>query len=266
MRPLLVLLLSSSSLGWSFQQVVVSRWKTARLFAEREAMMGLGCFWEPSEKLEKVPGVIRARVGYAGGQDSPTYGSVKKGDGNVETVKVVYDDDILTYEALLTAAMKCAKPMASVRQYSPVIFCKSDDEVRRAEAWREGQGASDFSVERATNFWIAEQYHQNYWAKCVFFVIIRRTFYQVAAALRPSDGLRRAPVLARHGQLASHDSHRPRLDHQPYRPIRHRREVHRSKGSSRRRSQKSLIILLSIISSNDSFFYKKIKGAYYFSM
>ena len=58
---------------------------------QRVATLGLGCFWEPSEKLLKLDGVVDTRCGYAGAtfpDARPDYNSVCGGDGNVECVPV----------------------------------------------------------------------------------------------------------------------------------------------------------------------------------
>jgi peptide methionine sulfoxide reductase MsrA len=59
--------------------------------ALRTSTLGLGCFWEPSEKLLKLDGVVDTRCGYAGAafpDAKPDYNSVCGGDGNVECVPV----------------------------------------------------------------------------------------------------------------------------------------------------------------------------------
>ena len=56
------------------------------LVSPRTATLGLGCFWEPSEKLLKLDGVVDTRCGYAGAafpDARPDYNSVCGGDGNV---------------------------------------------------------------------------------------------------------------------------------------------------------------------------------------
>ena len=53
---------------------------------------GAGCFWAPQAAFARVPGVVSATVGYAGGARArPTYASVCAGDGHTEVVDVVYD-------------------------------------------------------------------------------------------------------------------------------------------------------------------------------
>ena len=61
------------------------------LVSPRTATLGLGCFWEPSEKLLAIDGVVDTRCGYAGAafpDAKPDYNSVCGGDGNVECVPV----------------------------------------------------------------------------------------------------------------------------------------------------------------------------------
>ena len=61
------------------------------LVKPQTATLGLGCFWEPSEKLLALDGVVDTRCGYAGAafpDAKPDYNSVCGGDGNVECVPV----------------------------------------------------------------------------------------------------------------------------------------------------------------------------------
>ena len=80
----------------------------------RTATLGLGCFWEPSETLLKLDGVVDTRCGYAGAafpDAKPDYNSVCGGDGNVECVRVTYDETRVSYEGVLDAALAASKPV-----------------------------------------------------------------------------------------------------------------------------------------------------------
>lgn len=134
------------------------------LRATKEVVVGLGCFWEPSERLLEVPGVIDTACGYAGGPEErkPSYDSVCFGDGNVEAVRVQFDDEIVSLEAVLDAAAACAKPAAK-RQYSPIVFVSTRTDAERLRPWRESHPA--FATELASRFWLAEDYHQRYWQR-----------------------------------------------------------------------------------------------------
>ena len=142
---------------------------------QKTATLGLGCFWEPSETLLKLDGVVNTRCGYAGAafpDAKPDYNSVCGGDGNVECVRVTYDASVVEYEAVLDAAFAAAKPVLGSRQYAPIVFAASDEEAARAAAWVAQGGKRDdglerrqFSVETTDTFWLAEGYHQEYWQK-----------------------------------------------------------------------------------------------------
>ena len=143
--------------------------------ALRTSTLGLGCFWEPSEKLLKLDGVVDTRCGYAGAtfpDAKPDYNSVCGGDGNVECVRITYDSSVVDYEAVLDAAFAAAKPVLGSRQYAPIVFAADEAEAERAAAWVAQGGKRDdglerrqFSVEQADTFWLAEGYHQEYWQK-----------------------------------------------------------------------------------------------------
>ena len=141
----------------------------------RTATLGLGCFWEPSETLLKLDGVVDTRCGYAGAafpDAKPDYNSVCGGDGNVECVRVTYDASVVEYEAVLDAAFAAAKPVLGSRQYAPIVFAADEEEAERAAGWIAQGGKRDdglerrqFSVEQTDTFWLAEGYHQEYWQK-----------------------------------------------------------------------------------------------------
>ena len=147
----------------------------AALVKPQTATLGLGCFWEPSEKLLKLDGVVDTRCGYAGAtfpDAKPDYNSVCGGDGNVECVRVTYDEARVSYEDVLDAAFAASKPVLGSRQYAPIVFAASDEEAERAAAWvakggvrEDGLQRRQFSVEQADTFWLAEGYHQEYWQK-----------------------------------------------------------------------------------------------------
>lgn len=162
------------------------------LRALKEVTLGLGCFWEPSEKLLEMDGIVSTACGYAGSEfedQTPSYDSVCGGDGNVEAVRVEFDDDIVAVENVLDRALDCAKPSLNKRQYNPVIFVANKDDLERADAWRrtmrsreDGLDSSMFKLENARKFFLAENYHQNYWQKwrpryaLLLFVVLLQTF------------------------------------------------------------------------------------------
>ena len=147
----------------------------AALVSPRTATLGLGCFWEPSEKLLALDGVVDTRCGYAGAafpDAKPDYNSVCGGDGNVGCVRVTYDEARVSYEDVLDAAFAASKPVLGSRQYAPIVFAADEEEAARAAAWVAQGGKRDdglerrqFAVETTDTFWLAEGYHQEYWQK-----------------------------------------------------------------------------------------------------
>jgi peptide methionine sulfoxide reductase msrA/msrB len=140
-----------------------------------------GCFWCTESDFEKVEGVIEAVSGYTGGHlENPTYKQVSKGGtGHLEAVKVIYDPDIITYEALLEVFWRKVNPtdgggqfVDRGDQYRSAIFYKDDRQRQLARASKEKLAASgvfDRPIETDIlplgRFYPAETYHQNYYKK-----------------------------------------------------------------------------------------------------
>ncbi|WP_256297257.1 peptide-methionine (S)-S-oxide reductase MsrA [Haloarchaeobius salinus] len=130
------------------------------------ATFGAGCFWGPEARFGALPGVVRTRVGYAGGDTaSPTYHSL--GD-HTEVVQVEYDPEELSYEALLEAFWDCHTPAATgKRQYRSVVLTDDDEQAAAAERVRERvvartHRAVETAIEPLDAFTLAEDYHQKY--------------------------------------------------------------------------------------------------------
>ena len=71
-----------------------------------------GCFWGVQAYMEKLPGVLETEAGYANGETkNPSYEEVcGKDTGHAETVRVIYDSDILPLSLLLKAFFKVVLP------------------------------------------------------------------------------------------------------------------------------------------------------------
>ena len=135
--------------------------------ATETATFGLGCFWGPEARFGAMEGVVRTRVGYAGGTTpAPTYHDL--GD-HTEVVQVEYDPTMLSYADLLDAFWSGHDPRSSprTRQYRNVILVDSAvhrqaaERTRREVASRIG-GAVETAVEDLDSFYLAEPYHQKY--------------------------------------------------------------------------------------------------------
>jgi peptide methionine sulfoxide reductase msrA/msrB len=140
-----------------------------------------GCFWCTEADFEKLPGVVKVISGYAGGhKENPTYKEVSSGStGHVEAVQVYYDPAKVTYEELLNYFWKHIDPtdpggqfIDRGPQYRSVIFYDSEEQKRLAEKSKEAlEKSGKFSkpivteMVKFTNFYEAEEYHQDYYKK-----------------------------------------------------------------------------------------------------
>ena len=140
-----------------------------------------GCFWCTEEAFEKVPGVISAVSGYTGGKTQhPTYEQVSRGvTGHAEAVEVTFDPSKVSYEKLLDVFWLNHDPTVLDRQfcdggsqYRPEIFYYSEEQKKLAEASKaKWEKAKPFRqpiltpITKASTFWPAEDYHQDYYKK-----------------------------------------------------------------------------------------------------
>ena len=130
------------------------------------ATFGMGCFWGPEARFGIRPGVVRTRVGYAGGTTpEPSYYSL--GD-HTEVVQVSYDPDETSYESLLEVFWAHHDPFsAPKRQYRGVVLVADERQRAAAERTRErlatraGREVAT-RVEPLDGFTLAEDYHQKY--------------------------------------------------------------------------------------------------------
>jgi len=144
---------------------------------ERAYLAG-GCFWGVEELFRHFEGVIETNVGYTGGQTAnPNYDVVKTGfSGHAEAVEVIYDPSKTSYEKILRFFLQIHDPTTENRQgndigtqYRSAIFYLNDEQKRVAEdllekANRSGVFPGDIvtSVTEASQFYQAEDYHQDY--------------------------------------------------------------------------------------------------------
>jgi len=148
-----------------------------------EAVFGLGCFWGAERKFWQIPGVVTTAVGYAGGHTpNATYEEVCSGrTGHTEVVRVVYDPNKVSYEALLKAFFESHDPTQGMRQgndvgtqYRSAIYWTTDAQKKAAEdgkrRYQEAlakahRAAISTEIREAPEFYYAEEYHQQYLAK-----------------------------------------------------------------------------------------------------
>jgi peptide-methionine (S)-S-oxide reductase len=144
------------------------------------AVFAGGCFWCLEADFEKLPGVLAAESGYAGGTVvNPTYEQVSAGNsGHIESVKIIYDPAKVSYATLLDYFWHHVDPTVQNRQ-----FCDVGSQYRTAifvenDAQRAAVEASKAAILKAgvvkkiytetiplTKFYLAEDYHQDYYKK-----------------------------------------------------------------------------------------------------
>jgi len=147
------------------------------------AMFGLGCFWGAERIYWQVDGVYTTAVGYAGGYTpNPNYEELCTGmTGHNEVVRVVYDPEEVSYESLLEVFWVSHDPTQGMRQgndtgtqYRSGIYTYGDEQmevaqtsaVRYQEALsKAGHGEITTEIVAASEFFYAEDHHQQYLAK-----------------------------------------------------------------------------------------------------
>jgi len=149
-----------------------------------------GCFWCMEPPFDKIDGVLATTSGYTGGtKQSPTYEEVSSGStGHAEAVQVLYDPKKVSYEKLLDVFWHNIDPTVTDRQFCDVgtqyrtaIFVNGDAQRAAAEASKAAiEKSKPFKepivtpIVTATEFWPAEEYHQNYYQKNP----VRYTYYR----------------------------------------------------------------------------------------
>lgn len=139
-----------------------------------------GCFWCMEPPFEELPGVVSVTSGYTGGHKvNPTYNQVSwGGTGHLEAVEVIYDPSKISYAQLLEVFWRNIDPENGDgqfcdfgEQYRSAIFVHDAEQKRLADASverllrsRKWVRFSTF-VYPASTFWVAEDYHQDYYRK-----------------------------------------------------------------------------------------------------
>lgn len=143
----------------------------------KTAVLGGGCFWGLQDLIRTQSGVLRTRVGYAGGtNDDPTY---ENHPGHAEVVEIEYDNTKTSFKNLLDFFFQIHNPTTLNQQgndrgtsYRSVIFYTNDEEketaldmidiVNQSERWPDPVVTT---LEPFSKFYEAESYHQDYLQK-----------------------------------------------------------------------------------------------------
>ena len=147
------------------------------------AIFGMGCFWGAEKKFWERKGVKLTAVGYAGGStQNPNYRDVCTGlTGHNEVVKVLFDPSELSYLELLSTFWENHDPTQLNRQgndigtqYRSGAYYFSDTQksilletkaIYEDELQKAGFSSIMTEIKKAPDFFIAEDYHQQYLAK-----------------------------------------------------------------------------------------------------
>lgn len=148
---------------------------------EERAIFAGGCFWCMVEPFETRPGIIMVVSGYTGGTVvNPTYDQVAtQTTGHVEAVEIIFDNRVVNYADLVAIFWQITDPTDAGgqindrgQQYRPVIFVQNqkqrqiaEDSKKRLIASKRYQKPIITTIEAATTFWPAENYHQQFYKK-----------------------------------------------------------------------------------------------------
>ncbi len=166
--------LLSGSEGWAVKRVIIE------CMAELEtATLGGGCFWCLEAVFDEMLGIESVESGYMGGAGpNPTYRDVCGGDtGHAEVVRVRFHPDVVSFESILEVFFSIHDPTTLNRQgndegtqYRSAIFFQTPEQERVAKAVI-ARLAGEFrdrivtEVTAAEAFWVAEDYHQEYFTR-----------------------------------------------------------------------------------------------------
>ena len=143
------------------------------------ATLGAGCFWCVEAIFSSLAGVVSIDVGYCNGDTSdPTYEMVSSGDtGHAEAAQISFNPDVVSYEKILDLFFKAHDPTTLNKQgadigtqYRSAIFYHTNSQretalkaIDKFNTHEYYDGSIVTELERAKKFYIAEDYHQNYY-------------------------------------------------------------------------------------------------------
>jgi peptide methionine sulfoxide reductase msrA/msrB len=155
--------------------------KSSLMLDIRKATFAGGCFWCMEPPFEKLPGVSKVISGYTGGKkENPSYKEVATGSTNhAEAIEIHYDPSKISYNDLLEVLWRNIDPTDANgqfvdrgKQYRPAIFYHNKDQKKLAEKSRDRLEKSKrfknkigTNIVKATTFYAAEEYHQDFYKK-----------------------------------------------------------------------------------------------------
>lgn len=133
-----------------------------------------GCFWGVDAYFNNLEGVIETETGYANGNSKETYYENLKKSDHAETVKVTYDDEIISLEKLLNYFYYIVDPFSinkqggdMGRQYRTGIYSNDEKTLGEIKKFIDNKQKNEkeeikIEVDKLKNYVKAEEYHQDY--------------------------------------------------------------------------------------------------------
>ena len=143
----------------------------------KEIYFAGGCFWGVEGYFKRLKGVVSTKVGYANGNiENPTYQQVKSHEAShAETVKIIYDDSVISLTKLLEHLLRVVDPYSinhqgedyGMQYRTGVYYTDINERKVIKDYFISKQGRRPFVIEvmPLANFYDAEEYHQDYLAK-----------------------------------------------------------------------------------------------------
>jgi peptide-methionine (S)-S-oxide reductase len=134
---------------------------------EQSVTLGMGCFWGPEALFGHLPGVVRTRVGYAGGTTKfPSYTYIAN---HSETVELDFNPSLITLEQLLNVFWDNHKPSNingyKGRQYNSILLYRNEEQQAVITEIHRKKGEPDTEIVPYSRFHLAEERHQKYYLK-----------------------------------------------------------------------------------------------------
>jgi len=146
-----------------------------------KAIFAGGCFWCMEQPFDQIKGVKATTVGYSGGsEEGPSYKQVAYGKtGHTESILIEYNPKIVSYEKLVETFWHNINPTQKDGQFNDIgkhyrtaIFYLNEEQKKIALLSKETLSKSKkfnapiaVLIEPAGKFWVAEDYHQDYYKK-----------------------------------------------------------------------------------------------------
>ena len=142
--------------------------------SNEQAVLAGGCFWGMQDLIRKLPGVLKTRVGYTGGEvPNATY----RNHGNhAEAIEIIFENEVISFRKILEVFFQIHDPTTLNRQgndrgpsYRSAIYYVSEQQKKMAIEMIDDVNASGLwpgpvvtEIQPASDFWEAESEHQDY--------------------------------------------------------------------------------------------------------